>query len=170
MAFNVGDKVYLYSDTSEVYTVEYGPFSNGGDEKYVLKNCLGSGVVHFDHAITLAPKFKAGDRIRIESLTDTYEIVYGPFNTIGGPNRYLCKNDGNIHRYVRGDVMTSVYEPKVGDRVRIVSAKYADAVVGSEGELISVSENFRTDRNDIHKYKVLLDDGNTLYVRELEKA
>ncbi|MFG3014356.1 hypothetical protein ACGFZB_28835 [Streptomyces cinerochromogenes] len=61
---------------------------------------------------------------------------------------------------------------KVGDRVRIVRATYADHTHGREGVVTSTSETWRNIYGDQHPYIVRLDgyDGDTVHVAELERV
>lgn len=170
MAFNVGDKVTTSWDDSTVYTVEFGPYqaSASAFPRYLVKGETYYSQ-HVEHDLALAPKFKVGDRVGFENFTDTYEIVYGPFETVGGPGRYLCKSDDGIHRYIHEDIMIPVDELKVGDRVRVVRELSYEpesfGVAGRTGTLLKIDVS-----DDGLPYKVDLGTGYSEYwVHKVEK-
>ncbi len=171
MAFNVGDKVIeANNEGSGVQTVEFGPYQacHDGVNRYVVKNGNGHARELSETVLTAAPKFKVGDRIKVDSYGDVFEIVYGPFETIGGKNRYLVKDSDGIHRY-QGEELFLLVEaggPKVGDNVRILSEarRYEGEFAGRTGTLTDIDVD-----DPGLPYFVQIDGGPAYWVHKIEK-
>lgn len=171
MAFNVGDRVIeIHYEGDGIQTVEFGPYQacDGGVNRYVVKRENGYARELSETVLKAAPKFKAGDKVIVDSYGSVCEIVYGPFETIGGENRYLVKDSEGMHRYRSDELFTPAEpsKPKVGDRVRILSEtrRYTGEYVGGTGTLKEIDTNDPT-----LPYCVILDNGPILWLYKVEK-
>ncbi len=172
MAFNVGDKVFEAGRESDgAQTVEFGPYQAcaGGVNRYVVKNGNGHARELSESVLKAAPKFKAGDRVTVDNYDGVFEIAYGPFETIGGKDRYLVKDSDGIHRYWGDELFTLVEagEPRIGDRVRILSEtrRYAGDYAGKTGTLKEIDVD-----DPGLPYFVDVDNGRTYWVYKIERV
>jgi hypothetical protein len=178
VTFEVGQKVEHLSH-GEV-EVTYGPFRGRyTPTAYLLKLEDGRETVGSASQLTAipeAPKFAVGDVVSLATRAGAKATVeYGPFD------------DGDVYvvklvdapAYVddprtftaMAHVMTKVDEPepvKVGDRVRVVAASYAESVHGQIGSVTAVGD-LRTYDGIPHRYAVSVD-GMKIYASEVERV
>lgn len=167
MAFNIGDRVTTNRDDSKVFVVEFGPFvtEKGSTYRYIIGDGEFSHM-RFEHNLTPAPKFKAGDRVALSGQGDVHEVVHGPFETLGGNDRYLVKDPGGIHRFAGSEYMEPDLELQVGDRVRVLreTRQYEGNYAGETGTLKEIDTSDPT-----LPYYVTLDNGPMRWLYKVEK-
>lgn len=174
--FEVGQKVQY---GGEDVTVTYGPYTSVlGFARYVVRLERGAEANVRDvqlSAIPEPPKFAVGDKVTTVNGA-TGELAAGPFRSryAGGATFWVLADEGGDHLTPFETSLTKVDEPdpvKVGDRVRIVRAKWAEECHGKTGVVTSTSGTWRDDREDIHPYYVRLDgsDGE-IHVAEVERV
>lgn len=175
--FNVGDEVALSTNRGAVAVVEYGPFD--GRDVYVVKlvdePTDGNPRTFTARASVMKPvaKFNVGDVVRSGSHDADGKIVAGPFATRFGTRFYVIEREDGSHEHPREAILTKVEEEpiRVGERVRILRAKWAEEFHGKTGVVTSTSEMWRQDRGDTHPYMVELDDtGGEIHAAELERV
>ncbi|MET9959294.1 phiSA1p31-related protein [Streptomyces sp. NPDC006326] len=157
--------------------VTYGPFKSsfGRYTMYVVKDGSGVERSQTDSDLKPLPKFAIGDEVRNPLVGIRGSIVAGPFIATGdGEPYWIVEQPDGRHSTPREDGLTRVEAPaeprevKVGDRVRVVRATYASLSHGRTGEVTDVGLDWRSHRGDPHPFRVKLDDGDTLYVAEVE--
>ncbi len=178
--FEAGQKVK--HETRGEGEVTYGPFPSemGSFTGYVVRFDGTERLTRESHlsAIPETPKFSIGDTVSLATRSGAEAVVeYGPFD---GGDVYVVKlvkppaNPDDPQTFTAmAHVMTKVDEPvKVGDRVRILRATYAEGLHGMEGVVTSVSETWRSENDDTHPYIVRLssDNDDTVHVAELERV
>lgn len=173
--FKVGDEVTLNTRAGARATVEYGPYG-AARETYLVKLLEGEdeGDIFPSLAYIMkpAPKFAVGDKVT--STSDfrgaVCELVAGPFKSIFGHTFWVVEGPGGTHSGPHESTLTKVTarEIKVGDRVRVVRAKWASERHGKVGTVVSVTETW-TPRNDVvHPFKVKFSDGDSINAAEVE--
>lgn len=173
--FKVGDKV-RHDGRGEV-EITYGPFrgqfiacgyvAKQGDGAEIF---VDSGLLS---AIPVPPKFVIGDKVRADAVRREGEIVAGPFTSrMGDATFWIVEAADGTHSAPREAILTKVEEPepvKVGDRVRVLRAMWAEEHHGRLGTVTSVSGTWRESRGDIHPYDVQIDGTpGVTHVAELE--
>ncbi|MEV0444044.1 phiSA1p31-related protein [Streptomyces spectabilis] len=174
--FKVGQKVK--HDIRGAAEVSYGPYNSlWGGQRYVIRlnsgmeTAVSPGTIS---AIPESPKFAVGDKVTLSTRRGAKATVeYGP---IDGGDSYLVKL---VDKPIDGDPQTftalaAVMRPmpavSVGDRARIVRAAHMEHMHGRTGTVTSVSESWRSYRDDTHPYVVRLEEGDSIYVAELERV
>lgn len=176
--FKVGDKV-THPHYDEMGEIKYGPYQKAGT--YLT----GYYLVDFGDdtcrelrgaclsAIPEPPKFAVGDKVTPHDGTPG-RIVAGPFVSRGWSGEFwVVEGDDAKHNTHGTDYLTKVVDPepiKVGDRVRVVRAKYAEERHGQVGTVTSTTEDYRAWCGDPHKYDVKFTDGNSVYAAEVERV
>ncbi|MFD3361589.1 phiSA1p31-related protein [Streptomyces albidoflavus] len=171
--FKVGDKVRVLAGGRGVIT--YGPVNSTFDtyKMFVVKQD-GDGERAFK-ASDLAPldRFEIGDQVVSLHFEGTRTVVAGPFRAYLGDDFYVLKSADEEHSVLHADslrplVLTPTTGIKVGDRVRVLRAKWVENSHGEIGTVRSVTEGFRADRDDLHPYRVEFDDESWIYAAEVE--
>ncbi|MFI0211993.1 phiSA1p31-related protein [Streptomyces diastaticus] len=176
--FKVGDRVRVLAGGEGVIT--YGPVNSTFDtyKMFVVKQD-GDDERAFK-AGDLAPlaRFEIGDRVTVLHTDGVHAIAAGPFRGLHGDNFYVYAEEADEGEDTTHSVAyVSALRPadpepttniKVGDRVRVLRAKWAEGTHGKVGTVLSVTETFRADVDDLHPYDIELDDGDTVYAAEVE--
>ncbi|MFF3140416.1 phiSA1p31-related protein [Streptomyces sp. NPDC057927] len=173
--FEVGQKVQ--HDVRGELEVTYGPFRG----LYVHTAYLAKGandteiLVKADalSAIPEPPKFAVGDKVTSTAAFRGEEgtLVAGPFAASYGVNDFWVMEVDGKHQAPVEATLTKVTESaiKVGDRVRVLAASYADDDHGKVGTALGV--NSREEFDGIrHPFYVDLGDGNTVYASAVERV
>jgi hypothetical protein len=174
--FEVGQKV-THAARGDV-EVTYGPYDSPFGTRYLVRT--GSG--HETHAssdvlsaIPEPPAFAIGDKVTT-TLYGAGTLVAGPYAGRYSDARWVVEVMDGKHVFPASEALTKVVQPepepiKVGDRVRIIRAKWAEEHHGAVGTVTSTSGTWREGRGDKHPYVVRIDDtGGTLNVAELERV
>ncbi|MEU1074328.1 MULTISPECIES: phiSA1p31-related protein [unclassified Streptomyces] len=166
--FKVGDRVKALG--IHVGTITYGPITSTFGT-YVVYAVRREGE-DTDRAyqvrdLELCAEFTVGDKVDHRSV-GAGEVAFGPFEHINGPNHYLMKGERGTYALVSGDAMKPASPAvKVGDRVRVVRAVHASDTHGHVGTVVRVGLD-RKFGEVAHPYSVALDNGDSVYVAELE--
>ncbi|WP_186783693.1 phiSA1p31-related protein [Streptomyces sp. CBG33] len=171
--FKVGDKVRVLAGGRGVIT--YGPVNSTFDtyKMFVVKQD-GDGERAFKASdLATLDRFEIGDQVVSLHFEGTRTVVAGPFRACLGDDFYVIKNADEEHSVLHADslrplVLTPTAGIKVGDRVRVLRAKWGEEQHGKVGTVLSVTETFRDRENDLHPYDIELDDGGTIYAAEVE--
>ncbi|MEV4939600.1 phiSA1p31-related protein [Streptomyces zaomyceticus] len=171
--FKVGDTVKVLSGGEGVIT--YGPVNSTYNtyKMYVVKQDGDDERTFQSTDLTLAPKFAIGDTVTSTSsgCPGTSELVAGPFKSTFQDNMYWVaeRSDGK-HATPYEHTLTKVAarEIKVGDRVRILRATFAEHCHGKVGTLTATDGDWRAERGDVHKFRVKLDNEGEPCVAEVE--
>ncbi|MFF9525395.1 phiSA1p31-related protein [Streptomyces achromogenes] len=154
--FEVGQKVkHNVRGDAEV---TYGPYTNTfGQVHYVVRLASGrelDATADQLSAIPEPPKFSVGDKVT--SFGDKYTILAGPFQ--GHTEWYVVEDeDGKAMTADPNDLVRHDPEPiKVGDRVRVLRATYAEECHGLTGTVDNVDCDVTLDGIS-HPYHVNLD-------------
>ncbi|MFD3952218.1 phiSA1p31-related protein [Streptomyces albidoflavus] len=171
--FKVGDKVRVLAGGRGVIT--YGPVNSTFDtyKMFVVKQD-GDGERAFKASdLATLDRFEIGDRVKVEWADDIRTVVVGPFHAGAGDHFYVLKDEDGEHDTAYSDALTladpePITNIKVGDRVRVLRAKWGEEQHGKVGTVLSTTETFCADVDDPHVYLVELDDRSTLYAAEAE--
>ncbi|MGP3750861.1 phiSA1p31-related protein [Streptomyces sp. IBSNAI001] len=175
--FKVGDKVQVFGGTPG--EVVYGPFRStfGTYNGYVVRTGDGSEVLYKETDMTaepVAPVFTVGDKVHHEGTLA--EIVGGPVvGRMTGEDLFLLKflegsDAGKGAARTAGQLEPTKAETAlvpVGTRVRIDRAKHAEETHGRTAVVTSNTETWREYRDDVHVYRVRLDDRFDFYAAEV---
>lgn len=175
--FEVGQKV-AHNICGDV-DVSYGPFTDPfGRRHYVIRLESGRELDATElqlSAIPETPKFAVGDTVTLTTRRDgaLYTVEYGPFDDRGVyvVRRVEEPTDPDEVRTFPAlvEVMRKAAPAvKVGDRVRVIRAKYAEGQHGQTGVVTSTSEVWRETAGDRHPFLVSLDDGGEICAAEVE--
>lgn len=169
--FEVGQRVRVSGAADG--EIIYGPFPStygtftgyvvriGGTERLQRERDLS--------AIPEPPKFAIGDKVTVSASQPDGSIVAGPFKNRwnAGETLWVVEGTDGLHSMPAERLLTKVVEPepasvKVGDRVRVIAASYADETHGEVGTALEVDS--REEFDDIrHPFYVDLGDGTTVY-------
>lgn len=166
----VGDRVEVLAGGDGIVT--YGPVNStfNTHRLYVVKQDGDDERAFKVSDLKPLPKFAVGDKVA---------YVYGGGGTlVAGPFKsehhdealWVVEKPNGTHMTPTENSLTKVVarEIKVGDRVRVVRATYADHAHGTTGVVTAVGLGWRTERGDVHPFMVDLDDGGDIYVAEVE--
>ncbi|MEU3986111.1 phiSA1p31-related protein [Streptomyces sp. NPDC026672] len=166
--FKVGQKVRVNDVVDGEVT--YGPFSStfgmyrayvvriGGTEKLQKERDLS--------AIPETPKFSVGDVVTLATRPGAKATVeYGPFDDrdtyvvklVDEPTDPDSPRTFTAMEHVMAKAAGTV---KVGDRVRVVRARWAAEFHGKTGVVTSTSRTWREAQGDIHRYEVRMDNAD----------
>lgn len=173
--FNIGDKV-THDDLGPGEIV-FGPLKmTYGATAYAVRLDNGEDrSLRADKLTARAGMYTVGD----EAVYIGYrvKVIGGPVvGYISGDTRYLVefvdgpdvgKGDGATEG--RLSPAPASGSAKVGDRVRVVRAKYAEEYHGKTGTVISVTDTWVPTGDVLHPYDVRMDAGGEIAAAEVEK-
>lgn len=173
--FKVGDKVTALGRAGEIV---YGPAESlFGAIMYGVK-IDGRDKTFPEDDLVARAEFEIDDRVTVLHTDGVHSIAAGPFRGLHGDNFYVYAEEANEGEDATHSVAyVSALRPadpepttniKVGDRVRVLRAKWGEEQHGKVGTVLSVTETFRDRENDLHPYDIELDDGGTIYAAEVE--
>ncbi|MFD7646387.1 phiSA1p31-related protein [Streptomyces albidoflavus] len=171
--FKVGDKVTALGRAGEIV---YGPAeTNFGCPTAYGVTIDGSDWIFLESALVIRAKFDIGDQVVWSNEDGVHTVVAGPFRGYAGEQFYVVEDADGEHDTADAESLTLALagpEPttgiQVGDRVRVLRAKWVEEQHGKVGTVLSVTETFRDRENDLHPYDIELDDGGTIYAAEVE--
>ncbi|MGW2950751.1 phiSA1p31-related protein [Streptomyces eurythermus] len=159
--FEVGQKV-KHGTYGREGVVTYGPFkSTFGEDSYLVRKDNGTEATWFGRNMSVVPeppKLTVGDKARGAYSGVVYTVEAGPFDD-NGYIWYATREPSGAVGYNSADDLEPVDEPepiKVGDRVRVVRATWADECRGLTGTVDSIDHDFHLDGTP-HPYHVALD-------------
>jgi hypothetical protein len=170
--FKVGDKVtHNVRGDAEI---TYGPYTDTfGRTHSVIRLTSGRELAVPTSNITVVPKFAVGDKVAYE-YGGGGTLVAGPFKSEHHDEPiWVVEKVNGTHMTPTENALRKVdAEPtpeiKVGDRVRVLRATFAESTVGRVGKVVSTTETWREADNDLHRYDVEFDDGGSVYAAEVE--
>ncbi|KUF18836.1 phiSA1p31-related protein [Streptomyces silvensis] len=169
--FEVGQKVEFRGKEVEI---SYGPFTSPlGFSWCVLRRADGreeTGRMTDLKAIPEPPTFAVGDKVTSSPYVGA--LVAGPFtHAFDGDPFWVMEVDGK-HRTPRERTLTKVMPPeiKIGDKVRIIRAEYAERTHGKIGTVTRTDCSWREWVGDRHPYEVDIEGEGTVWVAELERV
>ncbi|PKA37926.1 phiSA1p31-related protein [Streptomyces sp. SM8] len=174
--FKVGDKVTALGRAGEIV---YGPAESlFGAIMYGVK-IDGRDKTFPEDDLVARAEFEIDDRVTVLHTDGVHSIAAGPFRGLHGDNFYVYAEEADegedaTHSVAYVSALRPAANPepptdiKVGDRVRVLRAKWGEEQHGKVGTVLSVTETFRADVDDPHVYLVELDDRSTLYAAEVE--
>ncbi|MFF1684473.1 MULTISPECIES: phiSA1p31-related protein [unclassified Streptomyces] len=174
--FKVGDKAEQTAHGKVEIT--YGPFTGSfGQRRYLVRIEDGreyAVATNTLSAIPEPPKFAVGDKVKADNIGLKGSLVAGPFmNRWDDEPFWVVEHPDGKHTTPREHILTKANEAepiKVGDRVRVLRATFAEDDHGQAGTITSTSETWRERRGDTHPYSVKLDrTGGEIYVAEVER-
>ncbi|MFB7671314.1 phiSA1p31-related protein [Kitasatospora purpeofusca] len=151
---------WIYGRESR-YVVEVTEGSRAGKHVAIIASRLSAAA--FEHG---AAVLVAGERCTVAG---------GPFVDKFAPARpwYVVENADGSHETSAAHLLTlaSVDEPiEVGDRVRVLEAKYAESEHGKLGRVVRTDGTWTPRDGGLHPYQVELDEGSTIEVRRVERV
>ncbi|OKI19282.1 phiSA1p31-related protein [Streptomyces sp. CB03911] len=180
--FKVGDKVE--SVTFGKGTVALGPFQGVfslSATRYAVELTEGESAGRIammdEHTLKAVPTtFEIGARVVHQHTGDAVSTVAaGPFREHHSSRVwYVLENLDGSHQASDPKYLSAAPEPapdvvSVGDRVRILEARFAESVIGKLGTVTRVDCTFRQLAGDLHPFEVKVDGGGTPYVKRVER-
>jgi len=179
--FKVGQKVRHthYGDG----IVTYGPYkSTFGEDAYLVRREDGIEKTWFGRFISALPepsKFAVGDKVAVHGRPEG-TLVAGPFTGhFDDVTFWVVEHNDGGHTTPTEHVLSKVADPKpepikIGDRVRVVYAKYAKYAEEAHGKLAtvqSVTDGWTPSTGEHHPYTLRVDGlSGTYWARDVERV
>ncbi|MFD0276195.1 phiSA1p31-related protein [Kitasatospora sp. NPDC127111] len=174
--FKVGDKVNHCSYGAGV--VRFGPFAPvATDEacRYLveLESHHGRHGMFDRDSLTARPAFEIGAAVVVDGERCT--VAAGPFRDRYESSRpwYVVENPDGSHETSAVRYMTPAPadEPvKIGDRVRVVEAAYAEELIGHVGRVTAIDGSWTPRGGELHPFTVEFPDGGRISARRVERV